>query len=60
MWEALERRWAEAADPLDAPEEVLSLELVDRVAGTAGVLEVDEALRRTDCPVAPELFRLVG
>jgi hypothetical protein len=60
MWDALERRWSEAVDPLDAPEEVLGLDLVDRMAGTTGVLEVDEALRRTDCPVAPELFRLVG
>jgi hypothetical protein len=38
----------------------MALVLVDAVAGVAGVLDVDAALRHTDCPVAPELFRLAG
>jgi hypothetical protein len=33
---------------------------VERIAGVGGVLEVSAALRHTDCPVAPELFRLAG
>ena len=60
MFDALVRRWSDAADPLDAEEEVLGMDLVDRIAGVGGVLEVPDALRRTDCPVAPELFRLAG
>jgi translation initiation factor 2B subunit (eIF-2B alpha/beta/delta family) len=60
MWDALSGRWASSTDPLVAPEEILTLDLVDRLAGVAGVVEVAEGLRRTDCPIAPELFRLVG
>lgn len=60
MWEALLGRWEAAVDPLEAAEEALPLDLVDRVAGVAGVVAPAEALTRTDCPVAPELFRLVG
>ena len=39
---------------------MMTLELADAVAGVAGVLDVEAALRHTDCPVAPELFRLAG
>jgi hypothetical protein len=57
MWEALAgRRATRAADPWDLDEEVVSLSLVDQVCGPAGLTSVQEALRRTDCPVAPELF----
>ena len=57
MWEALaDRRATRAADPWDLDEEVVPLELVDQVAGPAGLVPPAEALRRTDCPVAPELF----
>jgi geranylgeranyl reductase len=38
----------------------LPLDLVDRIAGIDGVVSVADGLRRTDCPIAPELFRLVG
>ena len=41
-------------------DEVMALELTDAIAGVAGVLDVEAALRHTDCPVAPELFRLAG
>lgn len=41
----------------DADEEAVPLDLVDRVVGPDGVREVVDALRRTDCPVAPELFK---
>jgi hypothetical protein len=41
----------------DGDDEAVPLDLVDRVVGPSGPLEVAEALRRTDCPVAPELFK---
>lgn len=58
-----ERMWApmrdhvERADPRDADEEIIPLDLVDRIVGPDGVCEVADALRRTDCPVVPELFK---
>ena len=60
MFDALVNRWTDAVDPLDAQDEVMTLELTDAIAGVAGVLDVEAALRHTDCPVAPELFRLAG
>jgi hypothetical protein len=57
MWDALAgRRATRAADPWDLDEEVVPLRLVDQVVGPAGLEAPDAALRRTDCPVAPELF----
>lgn len=57
MWDALAGRQAtRAADPWDLDEEVVPLSLVDRVCGPAGLELPEAALRRTDCPVAPELF----
>lgn len=57
MWEALAGRHAtRLADPWDLDEEVAPLDLVDQVCGPAGLQSVEESLRRTDCPVAPELF----
>jgi hypothetical protein len=60
MFDALAARWSSAVEPMDAGDELMPLDLVDRIAGIAGVVEVDAALRHTDCPVAPELFRLAG
>ncbi len=57
MWDALATRLDEAAEPWDAPDEIAPLDLVDRIAGPEGPQLVAEALGRTDCPVAPELFR---
>jgi len=57
MWDGLRRRAVPADDPWDADDEVVPLALVDRIAGPAGVEAVADALRRTDCPVAPELFK---
>lgn len=57
MWEALAgRQRAHAADPWDLDEEIVPLSLVARVCGPAGLEAPEAALRRTDCPVAPELF----
>lgn len=60
MFGALVDRWSATADPIDATEEVMSLSLVERIAGVGGVDAVERALTHTDCPVAPELFRLAG
>jgi hypothetical protein len=57
MWDALAGRHAtRAADPWDLDEEVVPLSLADSVCGPSGLDAPDLALRRTDCPVAPELF----
>ncbi|HEY6534172.1 MAG TPA: hypothetical protein VIY72_17815 [Acidimicrobiales bacterium] len=58
-----ERMWVPLRDRVrpdeswEADEEVVPLELVDRIAGPDGIREVADALRRTDCPVVPELFK---
>lgn len=57
MWDALASRQAgRSAHPWDLDEEVVPLALADRVCGPSGLDAPDVALRRTDCPVAPELF----
>lgn len=60
MFTALQTRWSAGVDELDAAEELMALAQVDAVAGSDGVTDVPTALRGTDCPVAPELFRLAG
>lgn len=60
MFDALTSRWSDSVDPLEAAEEVMPLDLIDRLAGVDGVVEVAAGLRNTDCPIAPELFRLAG
>jgi hypothetical protein len=57
MWEGLAARVRYPGEPWDATDEALPLDLVDRIVGPAGPEPVSEALRRTDCPVTPELFR---
>ncbi len=56
MWEPARARIL-VDDPWDDDDEVVPLHLVDRIVGPTGPLEVPAALRRTDCPVAPELFK---
>jgi hypothetical protein len=57
MWDALSVRHAtRLADPWDLDEEVVPLSLVAQVCGPSGLEPPGAALRRTDCPVAPELF----
>lgn len=57
MWDALSGRLiTHPADPWDIGEEIVPLSLVDEVCGPGGLESVGAALRRTDCPVAPELF----
>jgi hypothetical protein len=58
MWEGMRSRLEAGGDePWDADDEIVPLDLVDRIAGPQGVHDVAAALRLTDCPVAPELFR---
>ncbi len=59
LWEAMTSRLDAACEPWDADEEVVPLDLVDRLVGAVGPEPVMEGLRRTDCPVAPELLREV-
>lgn len=56
MWEPARAKIVDG-DPWDDDDDVVPLHLVDRIVGPTGPLEVDVALRRTDCPVAPELFK---
>jgi hypothetical protein len=44
-------------DPWELDDEAVALDLIDHIVGPTGVLTVPEGLRRTDCPVAPELFK---
>ena len=57
MWSALaDRQATRPADPWDLDEEVVPFSLVDRVCGPTGLEAPADAQKRTDCPVAPELF----
>jgi hypothetical protein len=59
VWEALAGRLDQLGDPWDLDDEVVPLALVSQVAGPDGVQDLDTALKRVDCPIAPELFRSV-
>ena len=57
MWQALtDRQATRPADPWDLDEEVVPFALVDQVCSPGGLEPPAAAVRRTDCPVAPELF----
>jgi hypothetical protein len=61
LGEAVWRRLADDLDPpWDGDEELVPLDLVDRVVGPCGPEVPEEAVRRSDCPVTPELLRQVG
>lgn len=57
FWEAIERRLVDLGDPWDGEDDVVPLDLVDRLCGEAGLEPVADGLKRTACPVTPELFR---
>lgn len=59
VWEVVARRLDDLGDPWDVTDELVPLDLVDRLVGPRGPQPVPDALRRTDCPLAPELFREV-
>lgn len=56
MWDGLRAR-LRSVDPWDDDDEVVPLDLVDEIVGPTGVQPTADALRRTDCPVVPELFK---
>ena len=57
VWEAVTRPFEITDEPWEADDEVVGLGMVDRVVNPCGLETVADALRRTDCPVAPELFK---
>jgi hypothetical protein len=56
MWEPVRERII-PDEPWDADDEVVPLSMLDRIVGPTGPLSVVDALRRTDCPIATELFK---
>jgi hypothetical protein len=58
-WNALADRLTNdsAVEAWDADDELVPMGLVTAIANPFGVEELDVALKRVDCPVAPELFR---
>jgi hypothetical protein len=57
MFEALCDRVVSADSPWDDELELVPFDLVDEVVGPKGPELPADALRRTDCPVAPELLK---
>ena len=57
VWTALSDRLDDEADPWDRPDDLVPLTLLDSVVGPDGVETVADAVRRTACPIAPELFK---
>ncbi|MGI9643952.1 MAG: hypothetical protein ACR2O6_01420 [Ilumatobacteraceae bacterium] len=57
VWDAMAGRLDEIADPWDLDDEVVPLTLVDDVVGPKGLEAPADAVHRTDCPIAPELFK---
>lgn len=58
LWQALVGRVeAEDVDPWDAGIEVVPLDWATSVAGPTGALSPQDAVKRADCPIAPELLR---
>ncbi len=57
LWDAYARRLDDEADPWDADLELIPLNHLDAVVGPTGVVSPDDAVRRADCPITPELFK---
>ena len=56
MWDALAARLDDDM-PWEADDDVVPSDLCDMLVGPAGPLPLADALRRIDCPIAPELFK---
>ena len=56
VWDAVVSKVDLAAEPWEADDEIVPLDLVDQVVGPTGPLPIADALKRTDCPVAAELL----
>jgi hypothetical protein len=57
VWERVERGLDSSGEPWERSFEVVPSALVNHVVGPSGLESPAEAVRRTDCPVAPELLR---
>lgn len=57
LWEVVEARLDERDEPWELDDEVVPLDLVSSVCGPQGPEAAEAALRRVDCPIAPELFK---
>lgn len=57
LWDAYARRLDDEADPWDNDLELVPLSHIDAVVGPSGLTSPDEAVRRADCPITPELFK---
>ena len=59
LWDAYRARLDDASDPWDGELELVPLALVSQVIGPNGSQSADDAVRRADCPAAPELLKRV-
>src|SRR4051812_25485287 len=57
LWQALAGRLELAGEPWEAVDELVPLDLVEQVVGPNGPQSPEDAVRRADCPVAPELLK---
>ena len=56
LWEALLARLDAEDDPWALEDELVPLDWLTAVAGPAGVASPEDAVKRADCPVVPELL----
>ncbi len=56
MWQALCARLADDL-PWEADDDIVPSDLCDVIVGSTGPLPLADALRRIDCPIAPELYK---
>jgi hypothetical protein len=57
LWEALLVRLDDLGDSWELEDELVPADLVTAVAGPNGPTTFDDAVKRADCPVVPELLR---
>ena len=57
LWDALVARLETQGEPWEAIDELVPLDLVDAVVGPDGPQPAADAVRRADCPIAPELLK---
>jgi hypothetical protein len=57
VWDALVSRLDAHDDRWDLDDEVVPVDLVDHVVGPKGLETSADTILRTDCPIAPELFK---
>lgn len=59
MWDALVSRLEGAGDPWDVDTDVVPLDWAASVVGPVGPQPAADAPKRADCPIAPELLKVV-